>query len=146
MDVPVIYEAEYKLARIVWKNAPMSTRELVDLCAVQLGWKRTTTYTVLKKLCERGVFRAENSRVTVLIPEHDVQLSQSEAFLQRTFQGSLPSFIAAFAQQKRLSPKDVQQIRRMIDEYEASSDAAAVHVPGNIDAGADHEDNIQQGI
>ena len=123
MDVPVIYEAEYKLARIVWQNAPMSTRELVDLCSAQLGWKRTTTYTVLKKLCERGIFRTENSRITVLIPEQEVQLSQSEAFLQRTFQGSLPGFIAAFADQKRLSPKDVQEIRRMIDEYEANGNA-----------------------
>ncbi|MBQ4452553.1 MAG: BlaI/MecI/CopY family transcriptional regulator [Clostridia bacterium] len=123
MDVPVIYEAEYRLAQIVWSCAPLSTRELVDKCFAQLGWKRTTTYTVLKKLCSRGVFRAENSVITVLIPEKQVQLSQSEAFLKRTFRGSLPGFIAAFADSKRLSAEDVQEIRRMIDEYEGRSDA-----------------------
>ena len=123
MEIPVIYEAEYKLAQIVWQNAPMSTHELVERCSKQLGWKRTTTYTVLKKLCDRGVFHTENSRISVLIPEQEVQLSQSEAFLQRAFRGSLPSFIAAFVDGKRLSSKDVSEIRRLIDDYEANGDA-----------------------
>ena len=123
MEIPVIYEAEYKLARLVWQNAPMTTRELVNMCSVQLGWKRTTTYTVLKKLCERGVFRMENSCITVLIHEQQIQLNQSKVFLQRTFQGSLPGFIAAFVDGKQLSSKDIMEIRRMIDEYEANGNA-----------------------
>ena len=121
MDIPVVFEAEYKLAQIIWQYAPMNTRKLIDLSLYTLGWKRTTTYTVLKKLCSRGIFCMENSQVSVLIPEYQVQLSQSEAFLQRTFRGSLPDFIAAFTDSKRLSMHDAREIRRIIDEYEASS-------------------------
>ena len=121
MDIPVVFEAEYKLAQIIWQYAPMNTRKLIDLSLYTLGWKRTTTYTVLKKLCSRGIFWMENSQVSVLIPEYQVQLSQSEAFLQRTFRGSLPDFIAAFTDSKRLSMHDAREIRRIIDEYEASS-------------------------
>ena len=118
MEIPQIFDGEYKLAQIVWDHAPMATHDLVEKCQEQLGWKRTTTYTVLKKLCERGVFRTENKQVTVLIPRERVQLSQGEAFLGRAFGGSLPGFIAAFAKEKRLSQKDVDEIRRLIDDYE----------------------------
>ena len=96
----------------------MTTRELVTQAEAQLSWKRTTTYTVLKKLCDRGIFRMENKTVTVLIPREQVQVSQGEAFLGRTFGGSLPGFIAAFAREKRLSAKDIAEIRRLIDDYE----------------------------
>ncbi len=118
MEIPQIFDAEYKLALIIWNDAPMTTRELVEKAQAQLGWKRTTTYTVLKKLCERGVFRMENKTVTVLIPQERVQVSQGETLLNRAFGGSLPGFIAAFAKEKRLSAKDIDDIRRLIDDYE----------------------------
>ena len=118
MEIPQIFDAEYKLALIIWNGAPMTTRELVEKAQAQLGWKRTTTYTVLKKLCERGVFRMENKTVTVLIPQERVQVSQGETLLNRAFGGSLPGFIAAFAKEKRLSAKDIDDIRRLIDDYE----------------------------
>ena len=118
MEIPQIFDGEYRLAQILWAHAPMTTRELVGQAETQLHWKRTTTYTVLKKLCDRGIFQMENKIVTVVIPQEQVQVRQGEAFLGRTFGGSLPSFIAAFAREKRLSAKDIAEIRRLIDEYE----------------------------
>ena len=118
MDIPQIFDGEYKLAQILWEHAPMTTRELVTQAEAQLSWKRTTTYTVLKKLCDRGIFKMENKTVTVLIPQERVQVSQGETLLNRAFGGSLPGFIAAFAKEKRLSAKDIDDIRRLIDDYE----------------------------
>ena len=121
MDTPQLFDSEYRLAQIIWEHAPMTTRELVERAEKQLRWKRTTTYTVLKKLCQRDVFRMENKWVTVLIPREQIQVSQGEAFLNRAFGGSLPGFIAAFAREKRLTKKDVDEIRRLIDDYEGKS-------------------------
>jgi predicted transcriptional regulator len=118
MDIPRIFDSEYRLAKIIWEHAPMTTRELVAQAETRLNWKRTTAYTVLKKLCERGIFRMENKTVTVLIPQEQVQVSQGEALINRAFGGSLPGFIAAFAKEKRLSEKDIDEIRRLIDDYE----------------------------
>ncbi|MBQ4227230.1 MAG: BlaI/MecI/CopY family transcriptional regulator [Clostridia bacterium] len=123
VEVPYIYDGEYRLAQLIWENAPMSTRALVRLAEERLSWKRTTTYTVLKKLCELGLFCMENRTVTVLIPKEQVQLRQSEVFLERTFKGSLPGFIAAFVKEKRLSAKELDEIRRLIDGGEGSGDA-----------------------
>ena len=121
MDVPQVFDSEYRLAKIIWEHAPMTTRELVAQAETRLNWKRTTAYTVLKKLCERGIFRMENKTVTVLIPQEQVQVSQGEALLNRAFGGSLPGFIAAFAKEKRLSEKDIDEIRRLIDDYEGKN-------------------------
>ena len=121
MDIPRIFDSEYRLAKIIWEHAPMTTRELVAQAETRLHWKRTTAYTVLKKLCERGIFRMENKTVTVLIPQEQVQVSQGEALLNRAFGGSLPGFIAAFAKEKRLSEKDIDEIRRLIDDYEGKN-------------------------
>lgn len=121
MDIPRIFDSEYRLAKIIWEHAPMATRELVAQAETRLNWKRTTAYTVLKKLCERGIFRMENKTVTVLIPQEQVQVSQGEALLNRAFGGSLPGFIAAFAKEKRLSEKDIDEIRRLIDDYEGKN-------------------------
>ena len=121
MDVPQVFDSEYRLAKIIWEHAPMTTRELVSQAEAQLNWKRTTVYTVLKKLCERGIFHMENKTVTVLIPQERVQVSQGEALLNRAFSGSLPGFIAAFAKEKRLSAKDIDDIRRLIDDYEGKN-------------------------
>ena len=106
-----------RFADIVWANAPLTTKELVKRCEEQLEWKRTTTYTVLKKLCERGLFRMENSRVTVVVSREDFYAMQSEQFVEETFSGSLPAFIAAFTARKPPTPQELDEIRRMIDAF-----------------------------
>lgn len=108
---------ESRFADIVWKNAPLTTRQLVNLCADELNWKRTTTYTVLKKMCDRGIFRAENKQVTVLISRPDFYAMQSEQYVEDAFQGSLPAFIAAFTSRKTLSQEELDSIQKMIDAY-----------------------------
>lgn len=116
---------EYKLgvveshfADIVWTNEPMSTGELVKLCEAELNWKRTTTYTVLKKLGEKGIFRLQDGIVTSLISREDYYAAQSEKFVSETFDGSLPAFFAAFTKRKSVSRKELEEIRRMIDSFE----------------------------
>ena len=106
---------EARFADIVWNRAPMSTRELVEACAAELSWKRTTTYTVLKKLCERGIFKNENGSVTSLVSREEFYAIQSERFVDETFKGSLPAFIAAFSKRKRLTREEIDEILRMID-------------------------------
>ena len=108
---------EARFADIVWQNEPMTTRELVALCEKELEWKRSTTYTVLKKLCEKGIFKTENSTVTALMTRDEFYAIQSEKFVDDTFGGSLPAFIAAFASRKRPSEKELEEIRRMIDSF-----------------------------
>ncbi len=108
---------EARFADIVWENAPMTTKELVAICERELNWKRTTTYTVLKKLCERGLFLTEQSRVTVLIARDEFYAKQSEKFVEETFAGSLPAFIAAFASVRKPSESEINEIRRMIEEF-----------------------------
>ena len=108
---------EAHFADIVWENAPMTTKELVALCERELNWKRTTTYTVLKKLCERGIFATENSTVSALVSREDFYAIQSEKFVEDTYAGSLPAFIAAFATRRRPSEQELQEIRRMLDEF-----------------------------
>ena len=108
---------ESRFADIVWSHAPLSTGELVKLCGNELNWKRTTTYTVLKKLGEHGLFRLENGIVTALVSRDDYYASKSEQFVAETFNGSLPAFIASFARKKTLSRKEIAEIRQMIDAY-----------------------------
>lgn len=110
---------ESRFADIVWSNEPISTKNLVIICEKELGWKRTTTYTVLKKLCERGIFKTEDSVVTALLMKDEFQAIQSEKFVGETFDGSLPAFIAAFTSRKKLSEDEITEIRRMIDAYKA---------------------------
>ena len=108
---------ESRFADIVWANQPLSTKELVTICETELNWKRTTTYTVLKKLCERGIFKTENSIVTALLSKDEFQAIQSEKFVGETFDGSLPAFIAAFTSRKKLSDSEIDEIKRMIEAY-----------------------------
>ena len=108
---------EAHFADIVWQHAPMTTKELVALCERELNWKRTTTYTVLKKLCERGIFATENSVVRAIVSREDFYAIQSEKFVEDTYAGSLPAFIAAFATRRRPSEQELQEIRRMLDEF-----------------------------
>lgn len=117
MDDTRLGAVESQFADIIWKNAPLSSRDLVKLCQQQLEWKKSTTYTVLKKLCDRGIFQNEDGLVSPLVSRQEFHARQSQRFVEETFQGSLPAFISAFASGKKLSPQDVSDIRRMLDEY-----------------------------
>ena len=108
---------EARFADIIWKNAPLTTKELVMLCEKELNWKRTTTYTVLKKLCDRGIFDTTNSVVTVKISKDEFQAIQSEEFVKETFQGSLPAFIAAFTTRKTPSAQELEELKKLIDSF-----------------------------
>lgn len=118
MDDLKLGTVESRFADLVWQNEPITTKELVILCEKELLWKRTTTYTVLKKLCEKGIFKTENSIVSALIKKHDFYAMQSEKFVEDTFDGSLPAFIAAFASRKKLSDAEIEEIQRMINSFE----------------------------
>lgn len=106
---------ETRFAEIIWANAPLTTNQLIRLCAEKLEWKRTTTYTVLKKLCEKGIFKTENSMVTVLVSRQEFEGMQSEQFVEETFNGSLPAFLTAFNSRKKLSNAEIDEIQKLID-------------------------------
>lgn len=108
---------EARFADIVWENEPLTTKELVSLCEKELNWKRTTTYTVLKKLCERGIFKTENSVVTSMVSKNEFYAIQSEKFVDDTFAGSLPAFIAAFSSRKKPTAKELEEIKKMLDSF-----------------------------
>ncbi|APM40788.1 BlaI/MecI/CopY family transcriptional regulator [Clostridium kluyveri] len=110
-------ESEYHLASIVWENEPLGSGELVKLCQKVLGWKKSTTYTVLKKLCQREILKNENTTVTSLIKREQVQKFKSEEFINSTFNGSLPKFITAFMNNKKLSTKEAEELKNLIDSY-----------------------------
>ena len=110
-------EGEYRFACLVWANEPLGSGQLVALANEALGWKKSTTYTVLKKLCARGLFQNTDGMVTPLVTRQDFYARQSQRFVEETFDGSLPAFIAAFAAGKKLSEQDVTDIRRMLDAY-----------------------------
>ena len=110
-------EAEYRFACLVWEHEPLSSGQLVKLAAAELGWKKSTTYTVLKKLCDRGIFQNQDGLVTSVLSQKGFQSRQSRRFVEDTFSGSLPAFIAAFAEGGSLSDQELLEIRRMIDSY-----------------------------
>ena len=118
MDERKLGLVESKFADIIWANEPLHSRELVRLCETQLNWKKPTTYTVLRKLCERGIFQNVDGMVTSLISRKDFYAMQSEKFVEETFAGSLPAFLAAFTTRKALTAEEIAQIRRMIDGIE----------------------------
>ncbi len=109
---------ESRFADIIWDNEPLSSGELVKLCEKKLCWKKPTTYTVLRKLCERGIFKNENGTVSSVIRRQEFYALQSEQFVEETFDGSLPAFLAAFTARKQLSKEEIAQLRAMIDSYE----------------------------
>ena len=117
MDEIKLGVIEEKFADLIWQNEPVPSGELVKLCGKELNWKKSTTYTVLRKLCERGLFKNENGAVTSLMSKDEFFAIQSEKFVDETFKGSLPAFIAAFSSRKKLSEQEVNEIRRMIDSY-----------------------------
>ena len=108
-------EVETRFAEIIWESAPLSSGKLVAICAEKLDWKKSTTYTVLKKLCERGFFKNEGGEVKVLITREEYYSRKSEMFVQESFEGSLPAFIAAFTSRRKLSESEIAEIRKMID-------------------------------
>ena len=105
---------ESRFADIIWDNAPLGSGELVKLAAQELGWKKSTTYTVLKKLCERGLFRNDGGTVSVQLTREEFHAMQSERFLDETFSGSLPAFIAAFSTRKKLSEEELRELEELI--------------------------------
>lgn len=117
METKKLGEVESRFADIIWENEPLTTGELVKICQEQLNWKRTTTYTVLKRLSERGLFQNNDSVVTSLISRNDFYAKQSENFVEETFNGSLPAFLAAFTSNKKLSQSDISELKKLIDSY-----------------------------
>jgi predicted transcriptional regulator len=111
-------EMEQKFADLIWEHAPISTRKLTMLCEETFGWKRTTTYTMLKRLCLRNLFANENGTVVVRMSKEDFHAAQGEQFLQETFDGSLPLFLAAFSRRQKLGPDEINELRKLIDNYE----------------------------
>lgn len=109
---------ETRFAELIWAHEPLTSGELVKLCAKELEWKKSTTYTVLKKLCDRGIFQNQDGLVTSVLSQKEFQSRQSRRFVEDTFSGSLPAFIAAFAEGGELSDQELLEIRRMIDSYE----------------------------
>lgn len=108
---------EARFADIIWQNAPLTTKELVALCEKELSWKRTTTYTVLKKLCDRGIFETRDSIITVRLSREDFHAIQSEHFVKENFQGSLPAFIAAFTARNTPSREELIELKKLIDSF-----------------------------
>lgn len=117
MDVPKVFESEYRFCSLVWDNEPVNSGELVRLAADKLGWKKSTTYTVIRRLTERGVIKTDNAVVSSIFSREDIQRQECRDFIGKTFGGSLPTFIAAFSGGK-LTRQEADALRAMIDEYE----------------------------
>ena len=116
METPKIFESEYRFCLILWREEPINSTKLARICKEELGWSRTTTYTVIKRLRDRGVVRNENATVTALVTKEEVQIAQMDELLDKTFEGSLPAFIAAFARRQSLSEDEAEALRRLIEK------------------------------
>lgn len=116
MSTPKIFESEYRFCLILWEHEPVKSTELARLCKEKLGWSKTTTYTVLKRLGDRGVLKNENTIVTSLVSKEEVQLSELDELMEKRFEGSLPAFIAAFAKRQELSDAEIEEIRHIIEK------------------------------
>ena len=113
--------AEMRFAEIIWENAPVPSGELVKLSADRLGWKKSTTYTVLRRLCDKGLFQNEGGTVSVLVDRESYGESQSRQFVSESFGGSLPAFLAAFTARKKLTKKEIAELQKLIDEAKEGS-------------------------
>ena len=118
--MPKIFESEYRFCLLLWEKEPIKSSELVALCKEKLGWKPTTTYTVIKRLSERGVVKNENTVVTSLVSKDEIQAEEIDELVEKKFEGSLPAFVAAFAKHRPLSEKDIDEMQKMIDAYRAA--------------------------
>ena len=117
MNAPKIFESEYRFCLILWEHEPIKSTELAKLCEAELGWKKATTYTVIKRLSERNVIKSENAVITSLVSKEEVQTAEIDDMVDRTFSGSIPDFLAAFSKSRKLSKKEINEIQRLIDEY-----------------------------
>lgn len=115
MPTPKIFESEYRFCLILWENEPIRSTELAKLCKEKLDWSKTTTYTVIKRLSDRGVIKSENAIVTSIVSKEEAQLSELEELMEKKFEGSLPAFIAAFGHRQQLSDAEIAEIRRIIE-------------------------------
>ena len=118
MEAPRIFESEYRFCLILWDNEPVNSGKLVQLAKEGLGWSKATTYTVIRRLCERGVLKNENTIVTSLISKEEAQKSRLEEMVEETFEGSIPAFIAAFSKTRKLTRQEAQQLKALIDSFE----------------------------
>ena len=118
MNTPKVFDSEYQLCLIVWENEPMRSPDVVKLCKERLGWAKPTTYTVIRRLCERGILQNVDTVVSSLVSKEEVQQSEMDELMEKTFLGSVPAFIAAFAKNKSLTKEDADILREMIDKYE----------------------------
>ena len=117
METPKIFESEYRFCLILWAHEPVKSSELVALCREQLGWKPTTTYTVIKRLAQRGVLVNEDTVVRSLVSKDEVQAAEIDEMVEKKFEGSLPAFLAAFTRHRKMTDREIDQVQRMIDEY-----------------------------
>lgn len=115
MNIPKIHESEYRFCLIMWEHEPVTAAELARLCNEQLEWKRTTTYTVIKRLAERGVLKNDNGTIISIVSKDEAQAGEIGELVEKRFEGSLPAFIAAFTRQQKLTDKDLDEVQRMID-------------------------------
>jgi Predicted transcriptional regulator len=111
-----LYDAEYKFTTIIWENEPVNSTELVRLCADKLGWKKSTTYTVLRKLCDRGILQNQDTFVTSLIKREDVQKYESNTVVEKSFDGSLPKFLTAFLGERKITEQEAAELKQIIEE------------------------------
>ena len=117
METPKVFESEYRFCLILWEHEPIKSSDLVNLCKEQLGWKSSTTYTVIKRLSERGVLKNENTIVSALVTKDEVQAAEIDELVEKKFEGSLPAFIAAFTKHQKISEKEIDEVQKMIDRY-----------------------------
>ena len=122
MNVPKIHEGEYRFCLIMWEHQPITASELAKLCLEKLDWKRTTTYTIIKRLGDRGVLKLENGVVTALISREEAEAAEIDTFVESKFGGSLPAFVAAFTKRKDVSEKELDEMQRMIDRIRRGGD------------------------
>ena len=117
MERPKVYESEYRFCLILWEHEPVKSKELVRLCQEKLGWKATTTYTVIKRLAERGVLKNENTIVSALVSKEEVQAGEIDELVEKKFEGSIPAFVAAFSRSRKLTEEEIDAVQSMIDRY-----------------------------
>ena len=116
MKTPKVFESEYRFCLILWENEPITCAKISDICKKKLGWARTTTYTVIKRLGDRGVLKKEGSIITSLVTKEEIQLAEMNELFEERFEGSLPAFIAAFAKKQKLSERDYAELKKLLGE------------------------------
>ncbi len=117
MDNLKLCESDYRFMCVIWENEPLASGKLVELCSAQLGWKKSTTYTTLKKLCEKGFAQNVDTVVSSLVRKEDVVAYASDRFVEQTFGGSLPNFLVAFLGGKKITEEEAKELKRLIDEH-----------------------------